>query len=130
MQTGIPLVRQIPIPVEEQPPTEFVAVDQDFKKKLELDQVDNTSDYDKPISRATQQALDNIVISGGGLVEYKHTQNTPLDIWVVPHNLGRKPITQVYSSGSVLVLANVVHIDNNNTQIIFDSPQAGFAVLV
>lgn len=36
----------------------------DAKKNLEIDRVDNTSDLEKPISRATQTALDAIIATG------------------------------------------------------------------
>lgn len=35
---------------------------EDLKKKLHLDRVDNTSDEEKPVSRATQTAIDGLAV--------------------------------------------------------------------
>ena len=50
-------------------------------------------------------------------------------LWVVPHNLGYKPDVMVYSTGGVEVMAEVLHVDDNNLTITFSSPFAGRARL-
>lgn len=58
---------------------------------------------------------------------YLYTQTTSATPWIINHNLGFKPIFSVYSVGGVEVVANVIHISDNQTQIIFTTPAAGFA---
>lgn len=62
---------------------------------------------------------------GGG---YEHTQASALATWIINHNLGRKTNTEVFTVGGSRMLAEVVNISNNQTQVIFDSPQTGYAV--
>lgn len=131
MGNGIPLIREPTSSdgVTTHPP-DYVVIDENFRKLLQIDQVDDTSDYNKPVSHATQLALDALVLSSGSITEYLFTQATALTTWVIPHNLGRRPTVQVFTTGWVQIIAQVVNTDDNNTQILFDSAQAGFAVLI
>lgn len=45
--------------------------------------------------------------------------------WVVNHNLGRKPLVAVSSTGGVEVEANVVHMSVNQLRVFFTVPLAG-----
>ncbi len=65
--------------------------------------------------------------AAGGSIE-KFTFSSPLSIWNLPHNLGREATISAYTPGGVLVIAEVVHLSLNTAQVIFDSPQAGFAI--
>lgn len=62
-----------------------------------------------------------------GLFAYEHIQTVASDSWLVNHNLGRNPIVSVYSVGGREVNAEVVHINTNQTQILFAAPQTGAA---
>lgn len=64
------------------------------------------------------------------VAKHIHNQSSPSDSWNINHNLGFKPSVQVYSSGSQLVFANVLHLSNNQTMIYFDTPIAGYARLI
>lgn len=59
---------------------------------------------------------------------YQHDQLSPLDIWIVNHNLNIRPNVQVYSVGGVQMFAEVIHIDANQVRVYFDSPVVGYAV--
>lgn len=59
---------------------------------------------------------------------FTHTQAVAASTWVVNHNLGRRPVVEVFSPGWVQVEAAVVHTSVNQTQISFNTPQAGQAV--
>ena len=65
----------------------------------------------------------------GGQVDYEFIQNTPLATWVINHNLGRRVTTDVYTLGGVKVLADVVNLNNNQVQVNFDGPFAGYAII-
>lgn len=64
---------------------------------------------------------------GGGSVGYEHTQLSPAATWNINHNLGYRPSVSVFSVGGVEVNAEVVHLSNNQTQVSFNTPYAGFA---
>lgn len=54
------------------------------------------------------------------------TQASPLQVWVVNHNLGFRPTVQVYDTGGSVVSTEVVHVSINQCQIINAVPFAGF----
>lgn len=53
---------------------------------------------------------------------------TPISVWVINHNLGRRPLVSVFSIGGVEMMAEIIHISINQAQVIFDNPTAGYAV--
>lgn len=59
---------------------------------------------------------------------YRHDQGTAESTWVINHNLGYRTAINVYSVGSQLMLANIVHITDNQAQVLFDGPVAGYAI--
>ncbi len=129
MGTGVPLAREPETltPVTG-PERRYLILDETFKLQLELEQVDNTSDLDKPISTATQAALNALAV--GSITPYQHSQPSASVTWNIPHNLGHRPTINVFTTGWVEVVAQVIHTDVNNTQVLFDTPQAGYAVLL
>lgn len=74
-----------------------------------------------------QSTLDNLVIGGGGITAYVHTEASPADIWTINHNKGYKPLIQTFTTGGVEFLADVIHVNENQIQITLGSPVAGFA---
>jgi hypothetical protein len=65
---------------------------------------------------------------GTGATFFTHNQPTPLDVWVVNHNLGYRPSVNALSVGGVAMLAEVVHASANQALVYFDSPTSGLAV--
>lgn len=61
---------------------------------------------------------------------HTHVQSTPSATWTVAHNLGAKPLVTVLSPGGVEVIAQVLHLSVNVTQIFFDSPATGSAIFI
>ena len=55
--------------------------------------------------------------------------NSPLLVWTINHNMGRRVGVEAYTSGGVLIWAQVTHIDNNQTLVTFDTPQTGYAII-
>ncbi|MFN4328288.1 MAG: hypothetical protein ACK4FF_05375 [Limnobacter sp.] len=91
----------------------------------------------KPAQRSTQLVLQSAVTGprglpgpSGGLNAYEHSQPSASASWLINHNLGRRPIVSVYSIGGMEVNAEVVHLNTNQTQILFAAPQTGFARLI
>lgn len=60
----------------------------------------------------------------------EHLQYTPSDSWVINHNLGRKPLVQVYTLGGVKMLTEVLHVSNNQALVRFDEPHDGYAEII
>jgi hypothetical protein len=63
------------------------------------------------------------------LVSYRHTQNTPLTIWTVVHNLGFYPNVTVFNSAGDQVEGSATHNDTNSLTITFSTALSGKAHL-
>ena len=61
---------------------------------------------------------------------YTHEQNTASKTWTINHNLGYKPVIQLFDSGSMMVMGTVVNVSNNQTIVTFSKPIIGFARLI
>lgn len=97
------------------------------RAELRLDQVDNTSDLDKPISTAVQAALDALAV--GAAPAYVHTQAAPDTTWTINHNLGFIPSVELLTAGGVEFDAEVVHTSVNQTLVYLLTAMAGSARL-
>jgi hypothetical protein len=64
---------------------------------------------------------------GASTSRYPHSQAVASDVWVVAHNLGYWPQVQIFSVGGREMVAEVLHVSNNVTNIYFDEPTAGVA---
>lgn len=104
------------------------------KTDVGLDQVDNTSDLDKPISNATQIALDLIDQDK----YYKHEQNTlPVMVmvgdqktytWEVIHNFGRFCNVMTFNDNNEEVLGEILEATLNSVKIRFLVGITGYAI--
>jgi hypothetical protein len=65
---------------------------------------------------------------GGGGSAYQHTQNSASATWTVNHNLGYRPNVALTTLGGLLMLAEVLHINTNQVQVVFDNPTTGLAL--
>lgn len=55
-------------------------------------------------------------------------QTEPSAIWVISHNLGRRPIVKTYGENGVVELhGEVTHPSINVTNVLFDIPIVGIA---
>lgn len=82
----------------------------------------------------------SVVISGSlditnanvGSSRFLYTQTTGSTTWNIPHNLGYSyPNVTVYdgSNNKVMLPADVISIDANNTQVTFATPEYGYALV-
>ena len=64
----------------------------------------------------------------GGAV-YTHTQSTPANPWIIPHNLGRyiEPVVFLDGQPGVPQYTDILHSSPNQTAIIFPGPVSGVA---
>lgn len=92
---------------------------------LGLDQVDNTSDADKPISDATQSALDIIADALAAFIaalKFKQTFGNTTDVsYVITHNKGTTDvIVQVQNLTGSVAVPDAVITDENTLTVSFD----------
>lgn len=60
--------------------------------------------------------------------QYEHNQGAASDSWVVNHNLGFRPNVTLLSVGGAEMIAEVLHMSENQARVYFDQPRAGLAV--
>jgi hypothetical protein len=63
-------------------------------------------------------------------VGFLFTQASPSTTWLINHNLGFKPVVQMFDAGSQEIEGLISHPSLNTTSILFAVPIAGFARLV
>lgn len=59
---------------------------------------------------------------------YEHSQSVAAATWTVDHNLGHRPVVQVFDLTWVEIIAAVENVTINQTIITFNSARAGFAL--
>ena len=64
---------------------------------------------------------------GIGLTHKTHTQTSESTEWIFNHNLNRRPLVQVFSTGGREVLTDVLHVSDNQCRIYFAQPMVGSA---
>lgn len=53
---------------------------------------------------------------------------SPLSVWVIEHNLGKKPAVQVFDDAGIEIEANIIHDTNNKVTITFNSSTTGSVI--
>jgi hypothetical protein len=66
---------------------------------------------------------------GNAAVTYEHVQTILSDLWIINHNLGRRPGVHVYNNAWTEIDAEVQHFSLNQTRILFAAPFIGIAIL-
>lgn len=85
---------------------------------------------------ANQSTYDNVLKVMQGLAgppssgSQEYQQPSASDTWTIAHNLGRKPLVDVFSVGGLTMIASVIHLSNDVLQVLFDTPTAGYAVII
>lgn len=74
--------------------------------------------------------LDLNSFQASAVPSYTYTTLTPLDTWNINHNLGYKPVVQLFNSGSQMIMGTVTQISFNQTIVTFNQPVSGFARLI
>lgn len=65
------------------------------------------------------------VLEAGSPVPFGFVQALPALTWIVKHDLGRRPMIQVFSAGGVEVEGSVTHLSDDQVRLDFNQPQAG-----
>ena len=83
------------------------------------------------------QVIDPVVVPTGppgsttAAAGYTHNQVSPLAVWTVAHNLGRRPNVSVSSVGGVgVVQPEINYLSDNVLTITFDVPFSGRAYAI
>ena len=72
-----------------------------------------------------------VAIAAGGMAEpYVHTQSSAAATWIVNHNLGHRPLIDVLDAGGNVVGAEVVHVSENQANVLFAAAYTGQAVCI
>lgn len=72
----------------------------------------------------------NATGGAGGTDFFQHDQPSPAPVWTINHNLGRRPSVTVRSVGGLKVEPDILHVSDNQVQILFSAPFAGGAYFV
>lgn len=59
---------------------------------------------------------------------YEHVQSSPVDEWIVNHNLARNPVIEIMDVAGREIEADVLHVSPNQTRIYFNQPKSGKAI--
>lgn len=62
--------------------------------------------------------------------QYVHTQSVASPIWTVNHNTGRRPVVTILTVGGIEMFGQVVHVDSNQLQCLFDQAESGTAICI
>lgn len=57
------------------------------------------------------------------------TQYVASNLWIVEHNLNKRPSVTVVDTGENVIIGDIKYLDNNSLQIIFTYPFSGYAYL-
>ena len=86
---------------------------------------------DNVLVSVVQPALRNQVeifgLKGEGDKNYIHNQTLPSDVWVVSHNLGKKPSITVVDSADEVVFGEVQYNSDNQVTLTFAGAFSGKA---
>lgn len=72
------------------------------------------------VVRVTQRGL-----PGADATAFVHTQSVSSNEWIVNHNFGYKPITEVLDSAGNEVEAEIIHISINQLRVYFSALHTG-----
>ena len=65
--------------------------------------------------------------SGSNDKTYRHVQGSPSSVWNVSHNLNKRPAVTVADSGGTEVEGDVLYVNDNQVQLLFNAAFSGEA---
>ena len=74
-----------------------------------------------------QNAIDIAGLKGGGDKNYIHLQNTPSSVWMITHNLNKRPSVAVVDSADEIVYGEVEYVNDNQVTLTFAGAFSGKA---
>lgn len=95
------------------------------KTDIGLGNVDNTSDINKPISTATQTALDTKQNIGTNYDDKAFTTSFSGSTGTVTHNMGKFPSVTIIDSAGDEIVGDIVHVSINAFTFTFSASTSG-----
>lgn len=110
----------------------------DSNDRLEINGFDYIVRQDSSYETVDGAALDfigDVRVNGSPMspataAGYVHTQGSPSVTWTINHNLGYRPVVDLYNTGNQKFMAQVDHPTVNQTIITVLPATAGFARLI
>jgi hypothetical protein len=68
-----------------------------------------------------------VIGTGTGDKYYRHVQGSASSVWNVVHSLGKRASVTVVDSGGTKVEGDVLYVNDNQVQILFNAPFSGEA---
>lgn len=104
------------------------------KSTVGLENVDNTSDENKPVSILQQEAIATALNEAKLYVNEKTNtfvfrQDEAKDVWMIVHNLHKRPSVSVVDSGDNIVYGDVEYVSDDELTITFSAAFSGKAYL-
>lgn len=104
------------------------------KSTVGLENVDNTSDENKPVSILQQEAIATALNEAKLYVNEKTNtfvfrQDEAKDVWTIVHNLHKRPSVSVVDSGDNIVYGDVEYVSDDELTITFSAAFSGKAYL-
>lgn len=97
---------------------------------ITLDIIENNVTVEN-VNPETNLTLDlNSFYVSSGSQAYVHNQTQASNQWIINHNFGYMPITQVFNSGSQEIFGNIINTSVNQCVVQFNMPITGFARLI
>lgn len=100
------------------------------KSTVGLENVDNTSDENKPVSILQQEAIATALNEAKLYVNEKTNtfvfrQDEAKDVWMIVHNLHKRPSVSVVDSGDNIVYGEVEYVSDDELTITFSAAFSG-----
>ncbi len=113
-------------------PSEFYQIEGDITEINNNPPIPDNSGFWKIWNSTTHQyELSDIKLpeAGGNDKSFEFTQNTPAKVWVIQHNLYKRPSVTVVDSGENEIIGDVEYIDLNTVKLTFEYAFSGKAYL-
>lgn len=89
-----------------------------------VSQPGHTVDIDEVLADETA-----FVILSGSAAGHVHTQTVAAATWTINHNLGHRPVVDVFV-GALKIGCSVLHVSDNQCQVLLAAPYTGSARLI
>jgi len=70
-----------------------------------------------------------VTANGESLTSFTYNQSVATELWIINHNMGKKPSVTVVDSANTYVVGEVTYLDNNSLTVGFKSAFKGKAHL-
>lgn len=98
---------------------------------IELNTQDNGGSPGVPVDRAFSFYIPDLASSQNPPTDFfAFEQTTPATTWTINHNLGRRPVTELFTVGGVEFEAQITHTSINQCIVTLTTPLAGSARLI